>query len=244
LLYLGWYRHCGFIPYTQDVDLGLFAEEYDESIRNYFLGNPVIYLWGALGLVSNIINKILIKKQTTNRLMILLNFVFLLVHIHLIYFGHIVKKIIDGVVIKQEDLNTSIYILKIKLTKIYVFFSIFRRILPLLSKLCSADLFGYIFSIPCSPIDYLNNEYGVDTWKKPLEKKYKWINIKYDSIWNDISWMYAVRLYTSDGKLRTDKFAMDWILDQFNYSLKTIPSFLNVLPNKSVTLPSVKNIEK
>jgi len=51
--YLGWYRHCGFIPYTQDVDFGLFAEEYDENIRNYFLGNPIIYLWGALGLVSN-----------------------------------------------------------------------------------------------------------------------------------------------------------------------------------------------
>ncbi|CAF1633587.1 unnamed protein product, partial [Adineta ricciae] len=27
---LGWYRHCGLIPYTQDVDFGLFAEEYDE----------------------------------------------------------------------------------------------------------------------------------------------------------------------------------------------------------------------
>lgn len=51
---LGWYRHCGLIPYTQDVDFGLFAEEYDEGIRNHFLGNPIVYLWGALGLVSHL----------------------------------------------------------------------------------------------------------------------------------------------------------------------------------------------
>lgn len=49
---LGWYRHCGLIPFTQDADFGLFAEEYDENIRNSFLGDPVTYLWGALGLVS------------------------------------------------------------------------------------------------------------------------------------------------------------------------------------------------
>ncbi len=65
--------------------------------------------------------------------------------------------------------------------------------------------------------------------------------MKYHSIWNDISWMYAVRLYTPEGNLRTDKYAMDWIINQFNYLLKTIPSFLNILPNKSVTLPPVKN---
>ena len=59
-------------------------------------------------------------------------------------------------------------------------------------------------------------------------------------MWDDISWMYAVRLYTRQGKLRTDKFAMDWILDHFNYSLTEIPSFLNALPNNTVTLPPPK----
>ncbi|CAF4273546.1 unnamed protein product, partial [Adineta steineri] len=52
---LGWYRHCGLIPFTEDADFGLYAEEYDESIRNYFLGNPVTYLYSALGLVSNLL---------------------------------------------------------------------------------------------------------------------------------------------------------------------------------------------
>jgi len=50
---LGWYRHCGLIPYTQDVDFGLFAEEYDDNIRKHFRGNSQVYLWGILGLVTN-----------------------------------------------------------------------------------------------------------------------------------------------------------------------------------------------
>ena len=64
--------------------------------------------------------------------------------------------------------------------------------------------------------------------------------MKYHSMWNDISWMYAVRFYTSKGKLRTDKFAIDSISEHFNYSLASIPSFLNVIPNEPVTLPPLK----
>ncbi len=87
----------------------------------------------------------------------------------------------------------------------------------------------------------MNNEYGFNQWKQPLEKAYTWINLQYDSIWDDLSWMYAVRLYTPEGQLRTDKYAIDWIENQFNYSLKTIPSILNVLPDGLVTFPSIKH---
>ena len=86
----------------------------------------------------------------------------------------------------------------------------------------------------------MDGEYGKGKWQSPLEKNYTWINMKFHSIWDDISWMYATRLYTRDGKLRTDKFAIDWISKHFNYSLTSIPSFLNVLPNEPVTLPPLK----
>lgn len=65
--------------------------------------------------------------------------------------------------------------------------------------------------------------------------------MKFHSIWDDVSWMYAVRLYTRQGKLRTDNYAIDWISNQFNYTLNSIPSFLNVLPNEPVTLPPLKS---
>ncbi|CAF0894997.1 unnamed protein product [Rotaria sp. Silwood1] len=202
---LGWYRHCGLIPYTQDVDFGLFAEEYDENIRKYFLGNPTVYLWGALGLVNDSLEFRLFTGRYTFDL----------------FWAY-----------REDDHRWCGY--QVQRDK-------YRRILPLLPKLCSCDLFGYRFSIPCSPVDYLNNEYGYDLWKNPLEKNYTWINIAYHSKWDDISWMYAVRLYTSKGELRQDKFAIDWIANHFNYSLKIIPSFLNVVPNQPVTLPPIKN---
>ena len=64
--------------------------------------------------------------------------------------------------------------------------------------------------------------------------------MKFHSIWDDISWMYAIRLYTRKGTLRTDKFAIEWISNYSNYSLTSIPSFLNILPNELVTLPPLK----
>lgn len=115
-----------------------------------------------------------------------------------------------------------------------------RRTLPLLPKLCSGSLFGHRFSVPCSPVEYLDSEYGPGKWQTPLEKNYTWTNMKYHSVWNDVSWMYAVRLYTRTGQLRTDAFAIDWISKHFNYTFTSIPSFLNVVPNEPVKLPALK----
>ncbi|CAF1108246.1 unnamed protein product [Rotaria sordida] len=201
---LGWYRHCGLIPFTQDADFGLFAEEYDESIRNYFLGNPIAYLWGALGLVNDSLEFRLYTGRFTLDL----------------FWAY-----------REGDHRWCGY---------QVHRAKFRRTLPLLETLCSCDLFGTRFSIPCSPTSYLDGEYGKDKWKSPLEKNYTWINMKFHSLWNDISWMYAVRLYTRQGKLRTDQFAFDWISNHFNYSITSIPSFFNILPNEPVTLPPLK----
>ncbi|CAF1482449.1 unnamed protein product [Adineta steineri] len=201
---LGWYRHCGLIPFTEDADFGLFAEEYDESIRNYFLGNPVTYLYSALGLVNDSLEFRLYTDQWTLDL----------------FWTY-----------REKDHRWCGYLAQR---------AKYRRTLPLLEELCSCDLFGHRFSIPCSPTDYLDGEYGKDKWKTPLKKDYVWTNINYHSVWNDISWMYAVRLYTSKGKLRTDKFAIDSISEHFNYSLISIPSFLNVIPNEPVILPPLK----
>lgn len=202
---LGWYRHCGLIPFTQDADFGLFAEEYDESIRNYFLGNPVCYLWGALGLVNDSLEFRLFTGRFTLDL----------------FWAY-----------RENDHRWCGY---------QVYRNKFHRTLPLLPKLCSGNLFGYRFSIPCSPAKYLDTEYGPNNWESPKEKNYTWINMKFHSVWNDISWMYATRLYTREGKLRQDQYAIEWISKHFNYSITEIPSFINALPDEPVTLPPMKS---
>ncbi|CAF1348610.1 unnamed protein product [Adineta ricciae] len=203
---LGWYRHCGLIPYTGDADFGLFYEEYDESIRSHFLGNPVTHIWAALGLVNDSLE----FRLSSGR------YVFDLFWTY------------------REGNNARWYGYQAQRSK-------YRRSLPLFSKVCSGDLFGYRFSVPCSPIEYLDHEYGKNNWTVPLQKDYGWINMKYHSMWNDISWMYAVRLYSPEGHLRSDELAISWVAKRFNYTYASVPSFLNVLPNETVTLPPLKS---
>ena len=49
----GWYRDCGVIPFTQDVDLNMWAHEYESVIADNFRGNPLIRLYSHLGFVNN-----------------------------------------------------------------------------------------------------------------------------------------------------------------------------------------------
>lgn len=50
---LGWYRDCGIIPHTQDVDFAIWAHEYDTSIKKAFLGNSIVRIWGTLGMLND-----------------------------------------------------------------------------------------------------------------------------------------------------------------------------------------------
>lgn len=50
---LGWYRDCGIIPFTQDVDIAIWAHEYDDRIKKHFLGNKIVRIWGTLGLLND-----------------------------------------------------------------------------------------------------------------------------------------------------------------------------------------------
>jgi fukutin len=53
---LGWYRDCGVIPHTQDVDIAILRSEYENSIKKHFLTNKIIKIYSTLGKVQNTIN--------------------------------------------------------------------------------------------------------------------------------------------------------------------------------------------
>ena len=50
---LGWYRDCGIIPFTQDVDMAVWSHEFETKIKRHFLGNPIVRVWGTLGLYND-----------------------------------------------------------------------------------------------------------------------------------------------------------------------------------------------
>ncbi len=60
---LGWYRDCGIIPHTLDIDLYTWAHEVDSSIQRPFLGNKLIRIWGVYGFLNDSLEYRLTDEQ-------------------------------------------------------------------------------------------------------------------------------------------------------------------------------------
>jgi phosphorylcholine metabolism protein LicD len=50
---LGWYRNCGIIPYTHDVDFAIWFDEYDQSVKNHFEKNETVKLIKEFGTLND-----------------------------------------------------------------------------------------------------------------------------------------------------------------------------------------------
>lgn len=48
--FLGWYRQCNIIPYSKDVDLGIFIQDYKSDIISAFqdAGLPLKHKFGKV----------------------------------------------------------------------------------------------------------------------------------------------------------------------------------------------------
>jgi fukutin len=50
---LGWYRDCGIIPFTNDADFGIFANDYSPAIKQLFFLNDLASLSETLGVAKD-----------------------------------------------------------------------------------------------------------------------------------------------------------------------------------------------
>lgn len=48
----GWYRDCGIIPHTTDMDFSMKSEDFEKKIKKFFLGNQDMGLWLRLGYLN------------------------------------------------------------------------------------------------------------------------------------------------------------------------------------------------
>ena len=102
-----------------------------------------------------------------------------------------------------------------------------------MDRLCTGEIYGYRFPVPCQTVKYLENSYG-DKWMNPESKNYEYTNVLYEpEEWSDLEWFDAIHLYYSSG-LRAN-------IETYNYIVKESkllkqPSFkdyLNYLSNKN-----------
>lgn len=81
----------------------------------------------------------------------------------------------------------------------------YKRNLPPFNELCSAELLSQKHLVPCDPVQYLDLEYGKNSWQTPLSSKYKWKNLVFVGNWTDDEWPQAVRYYEKNGTLNLVK---------------------------------------
>ena len=49
----GWYRDCGAYPHTNDIDISIWAHDYEKKIKKHFLANKNVRIWAQLGLLKD-----------------------------------------------------------------------------------------------------------------------------------------------------------------------------------------------
>uniref|UniRef100_A0A183I901 Nucleotidyltransferase n=1 Tax=Soboliphyme baturini TaxID=241478 RepID=A0A183I901_9BILA len=173
-LFSGWYRECGIIPHTTDIDIAILASEYTSSIEKTFRNDDRMKLYWILGKVASI----------------------------------------KGTESPDDSLELSVYMNDVK----YDVFTLYdsgdsswvggmvvqtktklRWTYPKLKGLCSAELLGELFYVPCNSLEFITTDYG-STWFKVFHtSKYVWhksgSNIKTVGKWTDKEWPYVYQLF-------------------------------------------------
>ena len=89
------------------------------------------------------------------------------------------------------------------------------KILP---ELCSAELFSIKQMVPCDPVDYLNQEYGIFNWISPERTEFSWPNLFSSGNWSDYEWPKAYNIFFSNGTLN-EKETLEYINYYSKYKL-------------------------
>lgn len=171
---LGWYRDCGFIPHTTDLDIGLLYHQYDPRVKHSFLGNKKAALIVEFGYPNDSYE---LRLDSDG------------LQIDMFYF---------------YDFNSTHHWCGYQEKRIKK-----RRFLTK-SDLCSAELLGRKYLIPCKVETYLNEEYGNNLWKIPKKNNYVWSNLIYWKNWTESEWKTAIKFYGLDGTF-LQKETLDYI---------------------------------
>uniref|UniRef100_A0A7E4ZTE3 Fukutin n=1 Tax=Panagrellus redivivus TaxID=6233 RepID=A0A7E4ZTE3_PANRE len=162
---LGWYRDCNIIPHTHDFDFCIHAHQFIPDFHKQFAKDPLHPVWRSIG-----------RREYGFELTFYLN--------HGIKDHEQAKLDIFYV---YEHNSTHLW------TPLLMNFQKGTRVqdfLPIVDKLCTADLRGQLFLAPCNVREYLNVRYG-STWEvlnKNAGYFEKGVEYVYDGNWEtDIS---------------------------------------------------------
>uniref|UniRef100_A0AC34FHY3 LicD family protein n=1 Tax=Panagrolaimus sp. ES5 TaxID=591445 RepID=A0AC34FHY3_9BILA len=163
---LGWYRNCGFIPHTHDIDFYIKAEEYIDGFEKAYINDtkfPLLRKIGKkeYGLEMTFRNKYNKSEAWTD--------IFYLYE--------------NNATTQWSGLITDANIMERA-----------KCIIPNVEKLCTGDLYGYLFFIPCNYLGVIKANNGFNWDRSNSKAGYfekgqqtypdgNWVNIDKKEIW-------------------------------------------------------------
>ena len=77
-------------------------------------------------------------------------------------------------------------------------------------QICSGELLGHKFLVPCDPVKFLIDNYGpMEWWINPNTKGFRAIDWKNSRSWPNSLWPHWLKYYRFDGSLRREKTLQD-----------------------------------
>ncbi|KRY01625.1 Uncharacterized protein T4E_10150 [Trichinella pseudospiralis] len=170
---LGWYRDCGIIPYTTDMDMASFASEYSTKLLGTLASNKDLKLYWQLG------------KVPSDSLELSVFYDGMKIDLFFLYEEGSTHWAGGMIVYERRKL---------------------RWTYPKVTKLCSAELLGELFSVPCNVLAILMADYG-ETWYDVYpNENFTWYashkNVKKLDRWSKKEWPLVYHIYMSQKKLK------------------------------------------
>ncbi|PIC40719.1 hypothetical protein B9Z55_008366 [Caenorhabditis nigoni] len=158
---LGWYRECSVIPHTADMDLSVFAENYNPEFVDKMEKNQSGFrISRKFGMINDSFELTLAPKEGFK----------VYIDIFLMYQG-----VENGTVTHNWVGGLSPDGTKYKYSY------------PVYDPWCAADLHGHIFWVTCTPNEKIVKEYGALWYLDHLTSKYSWNssgkNVKKNGKW-------------------------------------------------------------
>ncbi|CAA88133.2 uncharacterized protein CELE_T07A5.1 [Caenorhabditis elegans] len=169
---LGWYRECGFIPHTADIDLAMFAEDFHPEITHFLLSRTSSFqLLRSLGMLNDSY-----ELTVTPKTGYIVNMDLFLMYKDV----HKNGSVINWVGGASNDIK-------------------YKYTYPAYDPWCAADLHGHLFWVTCSPQKMLVFEYGNLWYEDHPSSQYDWRstakNVRTNGLWSDVELKNVSKLY-------------------------------------------------
>ncbi|KAK0426538.1 hypothetical protein QR680_009761 [Steinernema hermaphroditum] len=139
---LGWFRNCGVIPYTTDIDIWIKVDEFQEDFMNSLKDRSDFRLLRRIG-DNEYAREMTVKIPGS------------------------VKDTYADVFYRYKH-NSTFEWIGITYGKDSGWQRL-RNLIPTIDELCTGDLLGELFFVACNYIEVLETSYGKTDWKEPQE---------------------------------------------------------------------------